>query len=74
VLRPHPETKELEVVSVHPGVTAEQIMQATGWGIMFADDVGETSLPTEMELATLRNLLARTAQAQGSRAVHDKSS
>jgi len=56
VLRPHPQTKELEVVSVHPGVTAEQIMQATGWGITFADDVGETSLPTEMELATLRDL------------------
>jgi glutaconate CoA-transferase subunit B len=41
VLRPHPVTKELEVISIHPGVTAERIMQATGWAITFTDDVGQ---------------------------------
>jgi glutaconate CoA-transferase subunit B len=64
VLRPHPQTKELEVVSMHPGVTAERIAQATGWEIQFADDVGHTPPPSEVELATLRHLLARTAKAQ----------
>jgi glutaconate CoA-transferase subunit B len=70
VLRPHPETKELQVISIHPGVTAEQITQATGWEIRFADDVGHTPPPTELELATLRDLLARTAKARGGGDAH----
>jgi glutaconate CoA-transferase subunit B len=64
VLRPHPESKELEVVSRHPGVTAAQIAQATGWPLRFAEEGGPTPPPTEGELATLRDLLARTARAQ----------
>jgi glutaconate CoA-transferase, subunit B len=63
VMRPHPETKELEVIRVHPGVTAERITQATGWEARFAEDVGQTPPPTELELSTLRDLLARTARA-----------
>jgi glutaconate CoA-transferase subunit B len=70
VLRPHLETKELQVISIHPGVTAEQITQATGWEIRFADDVGHTPPPTELELATLRDLLARTAKARGGGDAH----
>jgi glutaconate CoA-transferase subunit B len=65
VLRPHPVTKELEVTSVHPGVTTERITQATGWAVRFADAVGQTPPPTKGELVTLRDLLARTAHAQG---------
>ena len=70
VLRPHAETKELEVISVHPGVTAERITQATGWTVRFADDVGDTPHPTEWELSTLRDLLARTAKAHGGEGAH----
>jgi glutaconate CoA-transferase subunit B len=58
------------VASVHPGVTAERIAQATSWEIKFADDVGHTPLPTDVELATLRDLLARTAKAHGGEGAH----
>ena len=53
------------VTSIHPGVTREQITEATGWDIRFANDVVETEPPNETELATLRDFLARTAKAHG---------
>lgn len=65
VMQPQRETKELEVISIHPGVSVEQIVQATGWTVRFADDFGQTPPPSERELTTLRGLLARTAQAAG---------
>jgi glutaconate CoA-transferase, subunit B len=65
VMRPPPVTKELEVASIHPGVTAERIAQTTGWEVRFADDVRPTPPPTEVELATLRDVLARSAHAHG---------
>jgi glutaconate CoA-transferase subunit B len=61
LLRPDAETKELTVVSIHPGVTRPQVQDATDWPIRFAADVGETPPPTARELATLRELHARTA-------------
>jgi glutaconate CoA-transferase subunit B len=70
MMRPHPQTKEPEVASIHPGVTAERVTQATGWEITFADDVGHTPPPTEVELATLRDLLARTAKTHGGGGAH----
>jgi glutaconate CoA-transferase subunit B len=51
------------VVSVHPGVTHEQIAENTGWSIRFADDVAQTQPPTDTELTVLRDLQARTARA-----------
>jgi glutaconate CoA-transferase subunit B len=70
VLRPHPQTKELEVTSIHPGVSAEQIVQATTWEMRFANHVEHTSPPSERELTTLRDLLARTAKAHGGGDAH----
>jgi len=63
ILEPDPETKELTVVSVHPGVTREQIVDNCGWAIKFAEQVIETPAPTELELATLRDINARTKKA-----------
>jgi glutaconate CoA-transferase subunit B len=63
LMRPDPDTLELTVVSVHPGVTREQIAENTGWPIRFADDVAQTQPPTETELTVLRDLQARTARA-----------
>ena len=37
---PDPETKEMTVVSIHPGVTREQIQEATGWPVKFAGQSG----------------------------------
>lgn len=60
VLEPEPSSKELIVSQLHPGVTREQIQEATGWDLRFADSVTETALPSEVELSTLRDLLERT--------------
>ena len=63
IMRPEPETKELVVVSLHAGVSREQVRANTGWAIRFADSVAETPPPAEPELAVLRDLQARTARA-----------
>jgi glutaconate CoA-transferase subunit B len=62
-MRPQVVTKELAVMSLHPGVTREQVQANTGWAIRFADDVAETPPPSERELAVLRDLQQRTARA-----------
>lgn len=64
-MRPQPETKEFEVVSLHPGVSADQVRAQTGWPIVFATSVDETPAPTPVELDALRDLNARTAAAHG---------
>ena len=65
IMRPHPETKELQVTSLHPGVTCEQVVEQTGWPVAFAGTVVETPAPTARELEVLRDLQARTAAAHG---------
>jgi glutaconate CoA-transferase subunit B len=60
---PDPETKEMTVVSIHPGVTRAQIAENTGWAVKFAAKVDETPAPTAQELEVLRDLQARTARA-----------
>ena len=65
ILEPETGSRELVVTHVHPGVTHDRIREATGWDIRFANDVSETAPPTETELATLREFLARTARAHG---------
>ena len=64
-MEPDPKTKELTVVSLHPGVTREQVIESTGWRIKFADKVAETPAPTAQELNVLRALQARTKAAHG---------
>ncbi len=49
-MRPHPETKEFQVASLHPGVTRETVMGQTGWPVTFAASVVETPPPTAAEL------------------------
>ena len=58
IMRPDPETKELTLVSVHPGVTVAQVQEATGWELRVADTVTSTPAPTGDELRTLRELRA----------------
>ncbi len=65
VFTPDPVTKEMTVVSLHPGVTREQVQENCGWPIRFAADVVETPAATEEELAVLRALHARTKKAHG---------
>ncbi|MEY3361742.1 MAG: hypothetical protein RL531_1461 [Actinomycetota bacterium] len=39
--------------SVHPGVTVDEILAATGFDLVVPDDVPETRAPTEVELALI---------------------
>jgi glutaconate CoA-transferase subunit B len=63
VFAPDPETKEMTIVSIHPGVTREQIAENTGWAVRYAATVDETPAPTAHELEALRDLQARTNRA-----------
>ncbi|MGN6538493.1 MAG: CoA-transferase subunit beta, partial [Mesorhizobium sp.] len=63
VWKPDPATKEFTVVSLHPGVTREQVRETCGWPVRFAATVEETPAPTALELQTLRDLKARTEAA-----------
>ena len=65
IMEPHPITRELQVVQIYPGVTREQIQDNTGWDIQFAEQVEVAEPPGEQQLATLRELNARTAAAHG---------
>lgn len=65
LLRPEPETNELTVASMHPGVTRELIRKNTGWPVRFAAECAETPPPTVGELEVLRDLQRRTAIAHG---------
>jgi glutaconate CoA-transferase subunit B len=65
IMRPHAETKEMQVTSLHPGVSRERVVEQTGWPVAFAGTVAETPPPTARELEVLRDLHARTAAAHG---------
>jgi glutaconate CoA-transferase subunit B len=65
IFAPDPETKEMIVTSIHPGVTREQVAEATGWPLRYATKVDETPAPSARELETLRELHARTKRAHG---------
>ncbi|MGG5290671.1 CoA-transferase subunit beta [Pseudomonas shirazensis] len=65
IMEPEAGSNEFVVTSIHPGVTREQIIAATGWAIRFADDALITAAPTELELTALRDLEERTAAAHG---------
>jgi glutaconate CoA-transferase subunit B len=59
VLRPDPETQELVLTEVHPGVSVDRVRDATGWELRVADEVGETRPPTPEELDALAGLRGR---------------
>jgi len=68
ILTPDPVTKELVLTSIHQGVTAEQVVAATGWHLKVASDAKTTPPPTAGELTTLRDLYERTAKAHAGQA------
>jgi glutaconate CoA-transferase subunit B len=56
MLRPNPVTLELELTHVHPGVTLEQVLEATGWDLAVSHPLAQTEPPTNEELGALRRL------------------
>jgi len=63
VMEPDPVTREMTVVSIHPGLTREQLQTHTGWPLKFATNVAETPPPLARELSVLRDLQQRTKRA-----------
>ncbi len=63
ILRPDPVSKELTLVSLHPGVTLERARAATGWELAVSPELATTAPPLAAELAALRELNGRTARA-----------
>ena len=59
VLEPDPETKELVLTEIHPGVELDKVRSETGWDLKVAEDLKRTDPPTEEELSALRELLER---------------
>ncbi|GAA3385759.1 CoA-transferase subunit beta [Cryptosporangium minutisporangium] len=56
ILEPDPETRELTLTAVHPGVTLDQVKEATGWDLAVAPDLVTTEAPTDEQLRALRAL------------------
>src|ERR1700742_2276310 len=52
VLEPDPETKELTLTRLHPGVEVDQARAATGWDLKAVDSPATTAVPTEAGLAS----------------------
>jgi glutaconate CoA-transferase subunit B len=68
ILTPDPETKELMLTSVHPGITVEKVVESTGWPLKISERVQITEAPSEVELGVLRELNERTARAHAGQA------
>jgi glutaconate CoA-transferase, subunit B len=58
VLEPDPESCELTLTRLHPGVEVEQARAGTGWELAVAGELARTEPPTPGELAALRELTA----------------
>ena len=54
VLKFDPKTKEMMLVSVHPGVTADAVKANTGWPLKVDVEPAQTPEPTAEELAMLK--------------------
>jgi glutaconate CoA-transferase subunit B len=54
VLKFDSKTKEMMLVSVHPGVTADAVKDNTGWPLKVDVELAQTPEPTEDELAMLK--------------------
>jgi acyl CoA:acetate/3-ketoacid CoA transferase beta subunit len=51
------EEHRMQLVSVHPGVTVGEVVEATGFELLVPDDVPESRLPTDEELHLIREVL-----------------
>jgi glutaconate CoA-transferase subunit B len=56
ILEPDPESKELTLTSLYPGVTVADARGGTAWELAVADEPGEEPEPTSGELESLRAL------------------
>jgi glutaconate CoA-transferase subunit B len=50
------ETCRMELLSVHPGVTVDHVVQNTGFDLIVPDDVGTSPPPTDEQLSILKDI------------------
>jgi glutaconate CoA-transferase subunit B len=62
VLGFHPETRRMTLDSVHPGVTVDDVVAATGFELVIPAGVGQTPLPSDAELAAIRERIDPTGK------------
>lgn len=48
--------KQMQIVSLHPGVTAEQVQENTGFELAIPDNIPETPAPTQAQIDILNEL------------------
>jgi len=53
ILRFDPETREMMLVSKHPGITVDSVLANTGWPLQVADELIQTPEPADEELTML---------------------
>jgi len=58
VLRPDPETSELVLTGIFPGVSVDLVRERTGWELGVSAELAEIHPPSEVELGALRALMA----------------
>jgi glutaconate CoA-transferase subunit B len=51
------ETGEMTLLTMHPGVTLDQVRESMGWDPRISSDLGETPAPTQDELRLIREEL-----------------
>ena len=56
VLEPDPESAELVLTALHPGVSVEQVRAETGWDLQVAAELSATPPPSAQELSVLRGM------------------
>jgi glutaconate CoA-transferase subunit B len=66
LLKPRPSDVELELTHLHPGVSLDQVRQATGWELAVSPQLARTEPPTCSELDGLRKLTATLASSRSS--------
>jgi len=50
-------TGEMELATLHPGVTLDEVRENAAWDVRMAQDLAETAAPTEEELHLIREEL-----------------
>jgi glutaconate CoA-transferase, subunit B len=63
VLRPDPDSLELVLAGIYPGVSVDQVRDNTGWDLAVSPDLSVLAPPSAAELAALRLLLASAPPA-----------
>ena len=54
IFRFHPETKEIMLTNLHPGVSVEEVVNEISWDLKLADNIEMTAPPTKGEVEIIR--------------------